>query len=76
MSIFKRFVLLGTSLLVVFASLSALDNMNKTHMLINITLGSIVALHNFLMIYKRATTTHVVLESEYIKNKKGGDCHD
>lgn len=81
MSLLQRFVLLGLGLFLASISLPYLIDdhwqVNQSSLVINIILGSVVAFYNFLIIYKQATTVHVVIASENmsqkIQQKKGED---
>lgn len=83
MSMIKRFILFLMSLFLILTSLLHVIygsfNPDISTMLIglNIIVGSITAIYNLMIIYKKATTVHVVIESENIrnevKNKKGCD---
>lgn len=69
MSTFKRTVLFSASLALIILTLTFMDSANSTRFNFNLIVGSVVAIYNFLHIYKKATTTHVIIDSEAINKK-------
>lgn len=75
MTIFKRTILFGISLLLVVISLPYLMfedlffQVNQTQILFNLVFGLIIATYNFLVIYRKATTVHIIVDSESVKRK-------
>lgn len=70
MSIFQRTILIIASLVLLFMSLPYLlfenihTHISQTQIIWYVVLSSIIAIYNFFIIYKEATTIHVVLISE------------
>lgn len=76
MNLFQRFILLILGLALACGSLPYLiheelhySGASQSQIIWNITLGLGIALYNVLAIYKIATTVHVVIDSEIIRNK-------
>lgn len=83
MTVLKRSILLGLSLLLLFMSIPYVmfenihTHISQTQIIFYIILSSVIALHNFFMIYKQATTIHVVVVSDKTRKRietiKGDD---
>lgn len=75
MTVFKRAILFGISLLLVIVSLPYLMfkdlfvQVNQTQLIFNFVFGLIIATYNFLVIYREATTVHIIVDSESVKRK-------
>lgn len=82
MTVFKRTILIVVSLILVLTSLHVMNkdiyfHMNQKQIILNVVIGSIIAIYNFLIIYKRATTVYYVMESDGLQERrKKGESHN